>query len=130
MANNEKTLVERVNAVQHNWKQGERRVGNMPLEKGKTYSINITSPFDEDASYDAFKTIEGANISVSAFCRRGNGLDFERKPTMKETVESLLLAEANAGNELITFTVVDETSRRSIYNGEETLTRLYTLQRA
>ena len=129
MANNEKTLIERVNSVKHNWKQANGRVGIMPIEKGKTYSINITNPFDENASYDAFKTVEGANISVSAFCRRGNGLDFERKTTTKETVESLLLAEANAGNELITFTVVGETTRRSIYNGEETLTRLYTLQR-
>lgn len=127
MANS--NLVEKVNAITHNWKQANGRVGTMPIEVGKTYSIDIANPFDETASYDALKTIEGANISVSAFCRRGNGLDFERKQTLKETFESLLVDEANKENELITFRVVGVSERKTIYNGQENLTRLYTLER-
>ena len=126
---NEKSLKEKVQSVQHSWRQSNGRVGVIPLEKGKTYTINITSPFDESASYDAIKTIEGANISVSAFCRRGNGLDFERKETTKETFETFLLSEAEQGNEVVTFTVVNEIARRTMYNGVENITHMYTLQR-
>ena len=126
---NEKNLSEKVKSVAHNWRQSNGRVGIMPMEKGKTYSIDITSPFDESASYDAIKTIEGANISVAAFCRRGNGLDFERKETTKETFETFLLSEAERGNEVVTFTVVNEIARRTIYNGVESITHMYTLQR-
>ena len=126
---NEKKLKEKVQSVQHNWRQSNGRVGVIPLEKGKTYTINITDPFDESASYDAIKTIEGANISVSAFCRRGNGLEFERKETTKETFEAFILSEAEKGNEVITFTVVNEIARRTMYNGIENITHMYTLQR-
>ena len=126
---NEKKLKEKVQSVQHNWRQSNGRVGVIPLEKGKTYTIDITDPFDESASYDAIKTIEGANISVSAFCRRGNGLEFERKETTKETFEAFILSEAEKGNEVITFTVVNEIARRTMYNGIENITHMYTLQR-
>lgn len=126
---NEKNLKEKVKSVDHTWRQSNGRVGIMPIEKGKTYSINITDPFDESATYDALKTIEGANISVAAFCRRGNGLDFERKETTKQTLEAFLLSEAEQGNEIVTFTVVSENSRRTIYNGVESITHMYTLQR-
>ena len=126
---NERNLREKVQSIRHNWKQANGRVGIMPIEKGKTYSIDITNPFDETASYDALKTIEGANISVAAFCRRGNGLDFERKGTTKETLEAFLLSEAEQGNETITFTVVNENARKTMYNGVESITHMYTLQR-
>ena len=126
---NEKNLKEKVQSISHNWKQANGRVGIMPMEKGKTYSIDITNPFDETASYDAIKTIEGANISVAAFCRRGNGLDFERKETTKETFEAFLLSEAEQGNEVVTFTVINEIARRTMYNGVESITHMYTLQR-
>ena len=92
---NEKNLKEKVQSVQHNWKQSNGRVGIMPIEKGKTYSINIIDPFDESASYDALKTIEGANISVAAFCRRGNGLDFERKETTQKGMKQPTVHKGN-----------------------------------